>query len=222
MNTLLRWGFILLFGMAILGTLAGCKPPPNAEPVSQQPLKMTLHARTAVYMLDFHNKSPADYRMDLRTRAELLRLNDHPFFPQGPGLPAALPVDLELEIRNTTTSEVHFFVGGPHDRVFVNLTGPGVIRMTGPQPQNQPIDGDWPAARVVRLQPGQSYFEKIDRVESIGPFRVHREYWTHPGDYQIHVTRQLPKLEMEPDGLTLTCAPAFVKVLPGQGGFDVQ
>ena len=218
MIILLRRSLLLLFGTATLGTFAGCKPPATQMPAARRPLEMTLHARTTVYALDLHEQSTEEYRTGLSRKAELFRQKGRGFFEDGGTLPPAPVVDLELEIRNTTSTTIQFFVGGSSDRLFFEILGPDVIRVAGPPRQPPPLNWERPST-VVTLAAGESYFEMIASLESVQPFSFYRDYWTRPGEYLIRVSRVLPNSEMAPGGPILACAPVPVRVVASPNSF---
>jgi ferric-dicitrate binding protein FerR (iron transport regulator) len=89
-------------------------------------------------------------------------------------------VDLALELRNTTDSEMRVEVAGPRTELRLALQGPGV-KVT--QAHEEPSQAA--KAETVTLKPGQSHTLRITRLEDGPPGARRQLYWTEPGDYTL-------------------------------------
>jgi len=162
--------------------------------------------------LDLGGQSKLAYRAELEAQQDLLRQKGPAFFRSGNELKPAPEVDLELEIRNTSTEDVTFFVGGIADDLHLQVNGPEVIDVIGPSAR--PPRPELLAEKAVMLRPGESYVRRLPRLETSNEFHTYRTYWMQPGTYVIRANWHLPRTEREPGDTMLVSRPVQVTVLP--------
>jgi hypothetical protein len=87
---------------------------------------------------------------------------------------AAAPIDLALELRNTTDRTMHVWVAGPPVELRLDLRGPGVTSVPA-------TDSAEEEPRAVTLRPGESHVIHITRLTD-----GQRSWrWTKPGEYTL-------------------------------------
>lgn len=93
-------------------------------------------------------------------------------------LPRLPPVDLELELRNSTDHEMRVWTSGPQTELRLDLRGPRV--------ESVPAKDDAEAEpEAVTLRPGASH---VIRIKSLTEGRAGTRrtwYWGEPGDYTL-------------------------------------
>ena len=193
MTTLPRRPVLVLCLALLLSAPAGCAPRkvvqvPTAEVA---PLRLTLHARTAVYALDLGGQAPHEYRAALVAQAHEFGILGPGFSPDGKASKPTPQVDLALEIRNTSPRDVEFEVGGG-DLLTLHVFGPDLFRIERPGDAMPNPGREPPRPKRIKLAPGESYFESVTRLETAHPLRVCRWYWTQPGEYTVVAMWQLP------------------------------
>ncbi len=88
--------------------------------------------------------------------------------------PPPPPVNLALELRNTTDRTMSVWVAGPQAELRLDLRGPGVASV--PVKEKAAVK-----PQAVELRPGESHVLRINRLTD----GRRSWYWTEPGDYTL-------------------------------------
>jgi hypothetical protein len=110
-------------------------------------------------------QTPAEFRRHLRAAAGTDRL------------PAPLPLDLQVTLRNTTGHDLLVWPGSPTE-VTLEVRGPGAVTVEAPGP----VSG---ASEPVTLAPGASHTFTFDRFAYHSDGMNRQVYLTEPGDYTV-------------------------------------
>jgi hypothetical protein len=171
--------FAALAALLLLAVAPLCWLSPPAAPVADGGLAIALHQENvrglpaALMMpgIEVARGGPKTAPAGAQQELPVAKAGDHRPPPE---------VDLALELRNTTDSEMRVEVAGPRTELRLELQGPGVKVTQADEEPNQATK-----AEIVTLKPGQSHTLRITRLEDGRPGARRQLYWTEPGDYTL-------------------------------------
>lgn len=192
---------MILLVMVCTGLAEEAKPmsnPPNAA------LILRMEAKKDKYTLDLGGKSAAQFKSAIRTEEKRGGIN----FPPVP------PVDVVLEIQNTSVNDVK--VRFNEFDTALDLQGPGVVQVSLGVARTFP-----PRGCLLTIPAGKSHTMRVS-LQYGSPNASHWIWWTEPGDHALTARLQL---ELSPapkgaakvvdgfGGVMLTSAPLKLKVV---------
>jgi len=177
----------------------------KTEP-KDSPIQAILSAKKADYEVDLGGKSVEEVRKQIKDALEPSQY------------PAALEVDLALELKNTGDKEIRIWVEGDQAQLTLALKGTGAV--------NTEIKGllftqELRAPKVLTLAPGKSHKLEIKKLSYGHRGASHRSYWLEAGEYALTASYQTgvspPPKDAKDAGegfglITVTSAPLKLKV----------
>lgn len=139
------------------------EPPPEKPP---GPVTARLAAKKSMYVLDRQGMTQAKYEEAIKAG----KINPP-------------DIDLVLEFKNNTKSELRLRISGAAPRLTLTLKGKGkIVEMPGTRAR-EPIT-------YVTIKPGDKYEMPLKRLAgySKGSGTEERIFWTEPGEYTLEAT----------------------------------
>lgn len=113
---------------------------------------------------------------------------------RGGQLPAGPRVDLLLEVHNGSGKPIALDAGGPRTMLRLDLRGPATKSLFGKADAPPFLE-----RRLVRLEPGESYFLPIPYLVGGQRGQLQGVYWTRPGRYTLSVLYRVGLAEERKD-----------------------
>jgi hypothetical protein len=208
---------LLLAGLVagLLASGAAAAPLPEGKPAKGKtepagvPLELRVVAKKASYPLDLKGLTPAEFRRQLVEAKE-----------KGTRMPAPPAVDLVVELKNTSKSELKIKVNGDPVVLTLTLEGKGAVNVA-PRIFFSRI---FRVPRTLDLAPGATYTLPVKSLASGFRGQARHSYWTEPGSYELTASFRTSVSPM-PEGakkgaepgwgqVTVTSAPVTIRVTP--------
>jgi hypothetical protein len=150
------------------------KKDDKKEPVG--PIVLKVISKKDKYVFDGGGKTPKDYKADLeglaKKQANKERIE----------LPKATPIDLVLQLENTSNESVTVYVNGTSNIYTLDLGGgAGVVTLQNTNPM--PLFIRLPKAEMI--EPGKNYEIPITSLSDGRRGASRLIFWTGPGEYTL-------------------------------------
>jgi hypothetical protein len=170
------------FALAVLALVGLVAPVAAEDKKAEGPITLKLIAKTDKYKFDGGGKSADEYKKALEETAAKLAKGERATPPR------PLPVDLVLQIVNTSKEDVTVYVGGDPNVYTFDLTGgAGAVNMANPVA----FTADFRLPKAVTLAPGKSHDIPVKAFADGSRGLSRLVFWTGPGEYKLSATYTL-------------------------------
>jgi hypothetical protein len=178
-----RGGFVMRAGFLIAGIAAGLFVPSGPTSADDKkpagPVVLKVASKKDKYVFDGGGKTPKEYKEDLEALAKNLEKGERVRPPK------PIPVDLVLQLENTSKESVTVYVGGDTNVYKFELTGgAGVVAMNNPVA----FTADFRLPKAVSIDAGKTYEIPVKAFADGNRGFSRLVFWTGPGEYKLIAT----------------------------------